>query len=109
MKLEAKQYLYDILESIESIESYLSGTSDVNAYMSDKHLKRTIERELEIIGDAMNIIERVDNSLNISSKVPIIEISNMVGCGNADHAMVWNTISGYLPMFKMEVQTLLQS
>lgn len=35
MELEIKKYLYDIQESIDSIEQYLSNKKDFNIYLSD--------------------------------------------------------------------------
>ena len=50
MEIEIKKYLFDISESIESIEMYLGDKRDFNIYKADKMLRRAIEREFEIIG-----------------------------------------------------------
>lgn len=42
MELEIKKYLYDIQESIDSIEQYLSNKKDFNIYLSDKMLRRAV-------------------------------------------------------------------
>jgi len=52
MQLEIKKYLFDIRESIESIEKYLGDKRDFNIYLANKMLRRAIEREFEIIGEA---------------------------------------------------------
>lgn len=52
MKLEIRKFLYDIKESIESIENYLGEKKDFNIYIADKMLPRAVEREFEIIGEA---------------------------------------------------------
>ena len=72
MELEIKKSLYDIRESIDSIENYLGVKRDFNVYRSDKMLRRAIEREFEIIGEAMSRIEKIDSTINISSKKRII-------------------------------------
>lgn len=46
--------------------------------MADKMLRRAVEREFEIIGEAMGRIEKLDSSLNISSKKLIINMRNRV-------------------------------
>jgi uncharacterized protein with HEPN domain len=46
MKTEAKKYLYDIKDAIESIYQYLADNKDYNAYLKDKMLRRAVEREL---------------------------------------------------------------
>jgi len=52
MEIEIKKFLYDIHESIISIENYLGDKRDFNIYLTDKMLRRAIEREFEIIGEA---------------------------------------------------------
>jgi hypothetical protein len=54
MKPEMLKYFHDILGSIESIESFLGDHRDFNRYLEDKMLRRAVEREIEIIGEAMN-------------------------------------------------------
>jgi len=49
MNREIKKFLFDIRESIESIENFLGDKWDYNVYKSDKMLRRAVERELEII------------------------------------------------------------
>lgn len=57
MNQEIKKYLFDILESINSIENYLGEKRDFFVYNSNKMLRRAVERELEIIGEALNYID----------------------------------------------------
>ena len=66
MELEIKKYLYDIQESISSIEQYLGDKRDFNIYSSEKMLRRAIEREFEIIGEDMNRIDKLDSIIIIS-------------------------------------------
>ena len=68
MELEIKKFLFDIRESIDSIENYLADKRDFKVYLSDKMLRRAVEREFEIIGEAMSRIERIDSTIEISSK-----------------------------------------
>jgi len=54
MRREIKKYLFDIKTSVDSIEEYLGDKRDFTAYQKNKLLRRGIEREIEIIGEAMN-------------------------------------------------------
>jgi len=56
MKREIKKYLFDIKTSIDSIFEYLGGESNYFEYQKNKILRRGIEREIEIIGEATNRI-----------------------------------------------------
>ena len=110
MKLEIKKYLFDIKESIESIENYLGEKRDFNIYIADKMLRRAVEREFEIIGEAMNRIEKIDSTINISSKYQIINMRNRVihGYDKIDNEIIWGTIVRHLPILKQEVNNLLR-
>ncbi len=68
MEIEVKKFLHDILESINSIESYLGDKRDFCLYQENKMLRRAVEREFEIIGEAMNRIIKIVPDINISSK-----------------------------------------
>jgi uncharacterized protein with HEPN domain len=109
MKLEIKKFLYDIKESVESIENYLGGKRDFNIYIADKMLRRAVEREFEIIGEAMNRIEKIDSTIHISSKKQIINMRNRVihGYDKIDNEIIWGTIVRHLPKLKQEIEDLL--
>lgn len=109
MQLEIKKYLFDIRESIESIEKYLGDKRDFNIYLADKMLRRAVEREFEIIGEAISRIEKLDSSIEISSKRQIISMRNRVihGYDKIDNEIVWGTIVRYLPVLKNEIENLL--
>lgn len=55
-----KKYLFDIHEAILSIESYLGGKRDFNVYLQNKMLRRAVEREFEIIGEAINKLDNMN-------------------------------------------------
>jgi uncharacterized protein with HEPN domain len=109
MRLEIKKYLYDIKNSIISIEEYLGEKRDFNVYLSDKMLRRAIEREFEIIGEAMSRILKIDPDFSISSKRQIISMRNRVihGYDKIDDEIVWGTIQRHLPKLKIEIEEYL--
>lgn len=53
-----RKYLYDIQQSIDSINEYLGEKRDFFVYEQNKLLRRAVERELEIIGPKLK--EQVD-------------------------------------------------
>lgn len=111
MQPETKKYLYDINESVESIENYLGEVRDFNIYLGNKMLRRAIERELEIIGEAMTKLEKINPNLPITSKRQIISMRNRVihGYDKIDNEIVWGTIIRHLPILKKEIKELLDS
>ena len=110
MDNEIKKYLFDIHESIESIEKYLGENRDFNVYMTDKMLRRAVEREFEIIGEALSRIEKLNSTIKISSKRQIISMRNRVihGYDKIDNEIIWGTIIRHLPTLKLEIDSLLE-
>jgi len=109
MDNEIKKYLYDIHESICSIENYLGVQRNFFVYMENKMLRRAIEREFEIIGEAMNQLIKFIPDISISSKRQIIGMRNRVihGYDKIDDEIVWGTIVRHLPTLKKEIENLL--
>jgi len=110
MENEIKKYLFDILESIYSIESFLGDKRNFNIYMENKMLRRAIEREFEIIGEAMNRIDKLSPNSLVSGKKQIIGMRNRVihGYDKIDDEIIWGTIIRHLPILKIEVEKLLK-
>ncbi len=103
-----KKYILDIKESVASIEDFLGDTRDFKVYKSNKMLKRAIEREFEIIGEAMSRIDKIDSQIEISSKSQIISMRNRVihGYDKIDDEIIWGTIVRHLPILKAEIEVL---
>lgn len=82
---EIRKSLFDIQESIDSIEGYLARflgeKRNFYVYMQEKHLRRSVERELEIIGEAMSRIHKVIPDFPITSARKIIATRNYVAHG----------------------------
>ena len=110
MNNEFKKFLFDIQVSIESIENFLEETRDFNIYKSNKMLRRAVEREFEIIGEALNSLDKLDPNIEISSKRQIIGMRNRVihGYDKIDDEIIWGTIVRHIPVLKSEVANLLK-
>lgn len=110
MEIEMKKFLFDIQEAICSIEEYLGEKRDFRVYMTDKMLRRAVEREFEIIGEAMNRIGKLDPDIAISSKKLIISMRNRVihGYDKIDNEIIWGAIVRHLPDLKIEIENLLK-
>ncbi|MDR1729795.1 MAG: DUF86 domain-containing protein [Prevotellaceae bacterium] len=106
---EINKYLFDILEAVLSIESYLGEKRDFNIYLNNKMLRRAVEREFEIIGEAMNRLDKLASGIQISSKSQIISMRNRVihGYDKIDDGIVWGIIVRHLPVLKKEIEALL--
>jgi uncharacterized protein with HEPN domain len=108
MQREILKYLHDIKESINSIFEYLADKNSFEEYQSNKLLRRGIERELEIIGEATNRILKVDENFPLSNSRRIVDLRNWVihGYDKVDDVIIWGIISRDLPKLKEEVESL---
>lgn len=66
MQHSVEMYLLDISNSIDSINEYLGEERNFQNYESNKLLRRAVEREPEIIGEAVNRILKIDPEIDIS-------------------------------------------
>jgi uncharacterized protein with HEPN domain len=109
MQREIHKYLYDIRESIESIDSYLKNKRDFSEYKSDKLLRRGIEREIEIIGEATSRILKIDPNIQIPDSRRIVDLRNWVihGYDTVDDVIIWGIIINDIPRLKIQVNSLL--
>jgi uncharacterized protein with HEPN domain len=110
MQLEIQKYLFDIQTSIDSINEYLGDKRDFNSYQNNKLLRRGIERELEIIGEAANRILKIDSTIRIDNVRKIVDLRNWVihGYDKIDDVIIWGIISKELPLLKIQVDELLK-
>lgn len=110
MNDKVKKYLFDIKTSINSIIEFLGEERDFDKYQKDKMLRRAVEREFEIIGEALNKTDQIDPSLKITNKERIISLRNRVihGYDKVDNEIIWGIIIRHLPKLEAEVKSLLE-
>lgn len=105
------KWIFDIKIAIEEIDSYFEDQEkDFFKYRENIMLKRAIERNLEIIGEAMNRILKRDSSFEskISNAKAIISLRNQVihAYDNISDENIWSILINYLPKLKLEVNQL---
>ena len=111
MQHEVLKYLHDIKESIDSIIEFLGDTRDFEFFQSNKLLKRGIERELEIIGEATSRILKLDPNIAISDSRRIIDLRNWVihGYDKVDDVIIWGVLSRDIPKLRSQVEKLINN
>lgn len=110
MKREIKKYLFDIKTSIDSINDYLGENRNFFEFQKNKLLRRGIEREIEIIGEATNRILKLDTDIHIENARKIVDTRNWVvhGYDKVDDVVIWGIVSNHLPKLKIEIEDLLE-
>ncbi|MDN3722784.1 DUF86 domain-containing protein [Aequorivita sp. SDUM287046] len=109
MDIELKTWMFDILQSIEEIESYFEKEKSLEQYQKDQKTKRAVERNLEIIGEAVNRILKKEPDFKLTNSRKIIGTRNII-IHNYDFIsddLIWSIITQYLPDLKKEVKLYL--
>ena len=110
MNDEIKKNFFDVLQSVEEIEEFIFGIS-YSDFLKDIKTQRAVERNLEIIGEALNRVKRLDHEIleRVSEHYKIIGMRNILAHGydSIDEKILWKAISEHLPILKKEVSKIL--
>lgn len=110
MDSEIKTWLYDILQSISEIESYFEDKPKrFDEYITDIRTKRAVERDIEIIGEAVNRILKKDNNFEMENTQKIIGTRNRIAHGydKISDDLIWSIVINHLPKLKEEILGLM--
>lgn len=105
-----KTWLFDILSSINEIESYFVNQSmQFQNYQKDLRTKRAVERNIEIIGEGMNRILKENSEIQISDSRKIVAVRNRIihGYDSVSDEVIWGIVIKQLPILKAEVEKML--
>ncbi len=104
------KYLQDIVDSINAIDIHLQGKRNFIIYLNNITMQRSVEREIEIIDDAMNRILKSTPHVNISSARKIVGQRNLIihAYDSINNEMIWNVVVNHLPLLKIECEQLLK-
>ncbi len=108
-KKSVKKYLYDVQQSVDSIFEYLGEKRDFFEYERNKLLRRAVERELEIIGEAVKHLLELDENICIDNARRIVDLRNFVihGYDKVDNVIIWGILNKDLPKLKQQVDALM--
>lgn len=109
MSIEIKTWAFDILNAIHEIELFLTDTPSFTAYETDLKTRRAIERNLEIIGEAMHRIQNKNPSLIFTNSRKIIETRNRIihGYDAVSNEILWSILVSHIPLLKQEIEHFL--
>ncbi len=110
MHIDIKTCLYDILGAIDEIDSFFINKQKFFVdFQNDIKTKRAVERNLEIIGEAMSRIKRKFPDFIIFSDRKIIDTRNRIAHGydTVSDDVIWGIVIKHLPILKKEIENLL--
>ena len=106
------KYLFDVKQAIDEIDSYfITHEKSFVHYQKNVLLKRAIERDLEIIGEAISKILAIDNDFPINNAKRIVGLRNQIihAYDNISDENIWGIIINHIPQLKTEIEKLMES
>ena len=112
MRRDARCYLWDALKAAEAVQTFLRGRT-YEAFVENDLLRSAVERQLEIIGEALSQLAKVDPQIadNVAELRRIIAFRNILVHGYAaiDYDTVWRLIEDKLPELQSNLTMLLRA
>ena len=110
MERDPRAYLWDARESADAIAEFVSGRT-LDDYLADRMLRAAVERQFEIIGEALRQLEKTapDLARELPELRQIVAFRNILihGYTAIDDRTVWRTVQESLPALRARLAALL--
>jgi uncharacterized protein with HEPN domain len=109
MQPKILKYILDIQSVIEEIETIKKLTgNNFNSFNDQIILQRAIERDLEIIGEAVRKILEIEPNISISSAKNIIGLRNLISHAydSVEPELLWGIIQHNIPQLSIEINQI---
>lgn len=106
-----EKHLNDVLLSIEEVESYFTGQPKLfENFKKDILRQRAIERNVEIMGEAINRILKIDATFQLPNARAIVNTRNRVihGYDSVTTEFLWSLILKHIPALKEDILAILK-
>jgi len=109
MEKEVQIWLEDIKQSIDEIEEFLPERRDFFEFKKDLKTRKAIERNIEIIGEAVNRILNANPEIKITNARKIVDTRNRIihGYDTVSEDIIWAIVSNDLKKLRQEIKNLL--
>src|SRR4051794_32219378 len=110
MPRDARTYLWDALRATELLGEFSAGRTFAD-YQADTMLRSAVERQFEIVGEALNQLSKLDADL--AAAIPelrrIVAFRNILihGYATVDDALVWQVLTDKRPELEAVLRELL--
>jgi uncharacterized protein with HEPN domain len=110
MRLDSRKHLEDMRQAAQSIAEFVAGKS-LDDYVASRLLRAAVEREFEVIGEALKRLLRTDPSAasRITHAARIVSFRNILAHGYdvVEDEVVWDIVSENLAVLRQQVTALL--
>lgn len=99
-------YIQSVIQEIEAVKTKTD--NNFNSFQSDILLQRAVERDLEIIGEAIRNIMALDPAIKITSARNIIGLRNIISHAydSVEPEMIWGIIQNNIPALAAEINLI---
>jgi len=106
-----KKYLVDMINAIELVEQFVIDTPNFPQYQNDAKTKSAVERQLIILGEAVNKFNKEATDLHLSNLSQIVSFWNRLAheYDKIDDSIVWAIVKNHLPILKEEAKKYLET
>ena len=110
MEHDIKACLKDIEQAILEIYEFLPKEKNFFEFQKDLKTRKAVERNIEIIGEAMDRILKMDPNIHISDSRKIVDTRNRIihGYDVVSNDVIWLIVNKSLPILEVEVKKLLK-
>ena len=104
------KYLNDILSALDLINQFTVGIHDFNAYVNDLKTQSAVERQLAIVGEALNQFKKSQPTIQINNDKQIVAFRNRLvhAYDSIDNSIVWLILAKYTGPLKEEIENLMK-
>ena len=110
MARDVLAFLWDIQEACERVTRF-THSRDFDQYAADDQLRSAVERQLEIMGEALSQLSKLDPALagRIPAHRQIISFRNILIHGYAalEHPRIWHEVKIGVPNLTLAVDLLM--
>jgi uncharacterized protein with HEPN domain len=106
MTEKESKFLSDVSQAIELIENFTQGIKSFSEYQKDLKTKSAVERQLAIIGEAVNkfLKESPGNALNNATQIISLRNRLIHSYDNVDDSIIWSILTRHMAPLKDEVR-----
>lgn len=110
LPLEVRKYPFDVAQACDLLTQFTQGKTLAD-YAADPLVRSAVERQFEVIGEALNQALRLDPGLSsrVSNSRRIIAFRNRLvhGYASVSEEVVWGVLEANVPTLRREVHALL--
>ncbi len=106
------KYLQDVLDAINDMQScFIDFPKRYDLFQKDIMRKCVVERKVEIMGEAINRIKKVDDSITIPNARAIIDTRNRIihAYDNVNAEFLWSLVIRHIPQLKIDIEKIISS